>query len=66
MARTSGRTTQYSLIATLWIVAGLTTPLQAAHAGVGASSCPTNAIAIAPGTLIQEAVDRAGENAVLC
>jgi hypothetical protein len=66
MARTSGRTTQYSLIVTLWIVAGLTTPLQAAHAGVGASSCPTNAIAIAPGTLIQEAVDRAGENAVLC
>jgi hypothetical protein len=41
-------------------------PLQAANAGVGTSSCPTNAVAIAPGALIQEVVDRAGENAVLC
>jgi hypothetical protein len=65
MARSSGRTTQYSLIGALWL-AGLGTALQTAHASVGASSCPTNAIAIAPGTLIQEAVDRAGENAVLC
>ena len=54
-----------SLIVALWI-ASLATTLQAAYAGVGASSCPANAIAIAPGTLIQEAVDRAGENAVLC
>lgn len=65
MARTSGRTTQHSLTVALWI-ACLATTLQAAHAGVGASSCPTNAIGIAPGTLIQEAVDQAGENAVLC
>ena len=65
MTRTSGRTTRYSLIGAFWI-AGLVTTLHTANAGVGASSCPTNAIAIAPGTLIQEVVDRAGENAVLC
>jgi hypothetical protein len=39
---------------------------ETASAGVNASSCPANAIAIEPGTPIQAAVDRAGEGAAFC
>ncbi len=39
---------------------------EAASAGVNGSPCPRNAIAIEPGTLIQVAVDRAGDGAAFC
>jgi hypothetical protein len=39
---------------------------EAANAGVSGSSCPDNAIAITPGSLIQDAVERAGQGAVFC
>jgi parallel beta helix pectate lyase-like protein len=56
----------HSLIAALSGLAGVLATVQAANAGVGPSPCPANAIAIAAGAAIQEAVDRAGDNAVLC
>jgi hypothetical protein len=49
----------------LWF-ASLLPNARAANAGVSASPCPANAIAVAPGTSIQDAVDRVGENASLC
>jgi parallel beta-helix repeat protein len=48
------------------IVCGLLLAAGPAHAGVSSSPCPRNAIAIGPGALIQETVDRAGDGAVLC
>jgi Right handed beta helix region len=53
------------LIGTLWL-ASLVLDSQAAIAGVSNSPCPANAIAIAPGDPIQEAVNRAGKGALLC
>src|SRR5438876_859060 len=47
-------------------LAGLLFDAEAASAGVSDSSCPDNAIAVAPGTPIQEAVERAREGAVFC
>jgi hypothetical protein len=63
--KTSRRTTQCILIGVLSL-AGLLTNVRTSNAGVSASPCPANAIGIAAGTPIQDAVDRAGENASLC
>jgi hypothetical protein len=65
MRRTRGRATQGLLIGLLWL-ASLATGTPGANAGVRSSSCPADATAIAPGAVIQEAVDRAGDNALLC
>lgn len=65
MSWLSEETVSRGLLGTL-VLAGCLITGEAARAGVDHASCPPNAIAVEPGTLIQTVVDRAGAGASLC
>src|SRR5258708_21187275 len=65
MPKNSSEAVRSILIGAL-ALAGLLVDTEAANAGVGASSCPSNAIAVVPGSSIQEAVEGAADGAVFC
>jgi Right handed beta helix region len=65
MTGSPGGPAQWLLIGAMW-VGGFLLDADAVSAGVSSSSCPANATVIAPGVPIQDAVDRAGEGALLC
>jgi hypothetical protein len=65
MARNRTASARSILTGTL-LLCGLLIATRAANAGVNSSSCPRDAIAISPGTRIQEMVDSAGDGAAFC
>lgn len=65
MAWTSGASMRSILIGAL-VLCGLFIAAGPATSGVGGSSCPSNAIAIEPGALIQAAADVASDGAAFC
>src|SRR5262245_33813126 len=65
MAWTRSSTARRTVIGTLGLC-GLLITAAAAFVDVNSSSCPFNAIAVAPGSSIQSTVEAAGDSAVFC